>query len=208
MYMHITDVPLRPSPEFVVVNSSTVGVEWEPPFTLQGFRITNYTVMVTNQTSGMELAVMEVLSPDTLSYYITRIDALCINMSFSVWATNSVGASQPGIVHGAFPVSKWPTVGGEHKHVRWYQEVWVLYLVSCAILGLYSLKRLGVEHRLLDPLLGVDLRPHSGTAPRVGVGGGREGGREGKRDGGRERGREGGREGGRRGGREGGREEN
>lgn len=100
----IIDVPLPPSPEFVVVNESAVQVEWEAPFTWQGFPISNYTVQVINHTSE-ELVAMGVLTPDTQSYILkqTVSPSFCTNLTFFVLANNSVGASMSGRVQGAFP---------------------------------------------------------------------------------------------------------
>ena len=88
------------------MNRTTIQVEWEAPFTWDDFPITNYTVVAINQTSQEQLA-SAVLSPDMLSYSLTKTAEPCTNITFSVWANNSVGEShQPGIVHGAFPTSE------------------------------------------------------------------------------------------------------
>lgn len=104
--LFFADAPQSPNPVFVILNGTTIQVEWEAPFTWDGFPITNYTVIAINQTSQEELA-SEVLSPDMLSYSITMTAAPCTNITFLVWASNSVNRShQPGIMHGAFPTSE------------------------------------------------------------------------------------------------------
>ena len=72
---------------------------------MEGFSVTNYTLVVINETSDDALP-LEVLTPDVLSYSLTRVDPACTNMTFHMRANNSVGASKPGIVHGSFPVSE------------------------------------------------------------------------------------------------------
>lgn len=102
----VTDVPLAPSPEFSVVNVSTVRVEWAAPFTWQGFPITNYTVTVevSNQTSAEWVELVSVLSPNTLSFNLTKSSCplSCMELSFLVTATSEVGTSLPGTVQGRF----------------------------------------------------------------------------------------------------------
>ena len=64
---------------------------------------------VFNQTSD-ELITSSVLDPDTLYFTHTRpktgssgSSGSCTDLTFSVVAHNSVGASVPGTVEGAFP---------------------------------------------------------------------------------------------------------
>ena len=83
------------------MNVSTILVEWEEPFTLQDFPIINYMMEVFSQTSD-ELITSSVLDPDTLSFTHTQTGSSG-SLTFSVVAHNSVGASVPGTVEGAFP---------------------------------------------------------------------------------------------------------
>ena len=89
----------------MVINESTIQVDWERPFTWDDLPITNYTVEVFNQTDDM--LSTSIISPQELSYSITRTTPpSCTNLTFLVRAINSVGPSLPGITHGAFPFSK------------------------------------------------------------------------------------------------------
>ena len=94
----IADVPLPPSPEFLLLNLTAALVVWDEPFTWQDFPITNYTMEVADKINE-ELLASEVLSPDTLSYAVTV--AVPFNLTFSVRASNSIGTSMPGTVQGA-----------------------------------------------------------------------------------------------------------
>ena len=102
-------VPLPPSPKFSVVNESTILVEWKESFAWQDFPIINYTMEVFNQTSD-EPITSSVLDSNILSFThtspMTGSPGRCTNRTFSVVAHNSVGASVPGTVKGAFPSSE------------------------------------------------------------------------------------------------------
>ena len=85
------------------INGTTVGVEWEVPFTWEDFPILNYTLEVINQTNTTVLDT-SIISPDILSYNLTRVSSLsCTNLTFLLLANNSVGYSDPGTTYGAFP---------------------------------------------------------------------------------------------------------
>ena len=105
MIIVTVDVPLSPSPHFMMINESTIRVNWERPFTWDDFPITHYTVEVLNQTGDMLNS--SVISPPELYYSITQMSPpSCTNLTFLVQAVNSVGPSPPGTTHGAFPSSK------------------------------------------------------------------------------------------------------
>ena len=84
-------------------------VEWDEPFTWHDFPIINYDVQV---LSGTQTFSNRVLSSDILSFSLTQRNLSCTNLTFSVRANNSVGYSVPGIVHGAFPYSKFIKMEG------------------------------------------------------------------------------------------------
>lgn len=90
-----------------MLNVSTVQVEWEAPFTWNGFPITNYTVVVINQTSQEQLA-NDTLSPDILSYNLTEAtpSKYCSTLEFYIYAINKVGTSSSGYVYGSFPTGE------------------------------------------------------------------------------------------------------
>ena len=95
-----------------MVNVTTVLVQWQVPFTWTNFSITNYTltVEIVNQTSTE--AEVSILNADTLSYYLTQTgpSSSCVNLTFSVVASNSNGPSLPGRTQGSFPSSELTTI--------------------------------------------------------------------------------------------------
>ena len=95
--------PLSPSLRFSVFDELTVGVEWDEPFTWDDFPVTRYTVEVVDGTSG-EMIENSTLSPTNRFFNVTP-QACCSDLTFSVRAWNSVGASTPGTTTGAFPSS-------------------------------------------------------------------------------------------------------
>lgn len=90
-----------------MLDESAVAVEWEEPFTWHDFPITNYTVEVFNQTSE-ELLAHDVVSADMHSYNHTRSGPQhhCSNFVICVNASNGVGTSSSGCIHGSFPTRK------------------------------------------------------------------------------------------------------
>lgn len=99
----IADVPLPPSPEFLLLNFSSVLIAWDEPFTWQDFPITNYTVEVFDEANE-DLLASEVLSPDTLTYVI--LVAVPFNLTFAVQASNSIvqGAVGTGEIYLLLPM--------------------------------------------------------------------------------------------------------
>lgn len=108
MYI-LVDVPAPPSPQFSVLDILTVQVEWEAAFSWEDFPISNYTLVVQvsheNASSEQRIAI---LGPDVLSYNLTQPPptSACSNLTFSVYANNSVGSSLAGTTQGAFPAGK------------------------------------------------------------------------------------------------------
>jgi hypothetical protein len=104
----------------------TVHLAWEAPFTLQDFPITNYTVVVIDETSDEELA-SDVLGPDSLLY--TLMVEIPFNLMFYVRAINSIGPSLPGTAQGESSLGKFRTYTvitassepGTSLHVWWHQ---------------------------------------------------------------------------------------
>ncbi len=98
--------PLPPGLVSSVVNVSTISVDWDTPFTFPEFPIVNYTVQVTNQTSGELLDSAVLAAEDVLSYNITRTGPppSCSNLVFSVVASNDIGPSMPATLLESFLV--------------------------------------------------------------------------------------------------------
>ena len=105
-----TGVPLPPEITYSIVDHFTLNVQWEVPYTFEGFPVIEYIVSVNNtidSSSQSELLFSGELSNETLSFNLTHNDSTtCTNLTFVVVARNSVGLSEPGIVYGAFPASK------------------------------------------------------------------------------------------------------
>lgn len=83
---------------------------WEEPFTVTGFPVDKYFLRIvdTNETRE-ELFTETELNADALSFNITQPVAIssCTNLTFELWAQNSVGNSTPGVTYGAFPFGEY-----------------------------------------------------------------------------------------------------
>ena len=107
-----------------MLTKSTVQVEWEAPFSWSAFPITNYTVIVINQTSQEQLA-NDTLSPDILSYNLTEETSskYCGTLEFYVNAISEVGTSSSGYIRGSFPTREsmvYPSLSGRSHVTGFY----------------------------------------------------------------------------------------
>ena len=117
-----TGPPLAPHPNFTIVNSTTVIVHWDKPFTWQQFDIQNYTVKVRNSTTGevtaetitfgdnrTNTAYSWPLNSTIIGYMMTNngsIAYICHEVQFNVTASNAIGESSAGQVSGGFPIGE------------------------------------------------------------------------------------------------------
>lgn len=98
---------MPPYVHLAVMDKYTLQVQWDEPFTTQGYPITMYHVSVANFDQTLTNGA---LNPDTRIYiYSISTESSftnCTNLTFSVRAENNIGISIPGTINGAFPVSK------------------------------------------------------------------------------------------------------
>ncbi len=79
-----------------------IQLEWDEPFTSQGYPILNYTVVETKVASGRHKQFIST----TLNHYhnTSSVATQCIDIEFAVIATNSVGDSNAATVVTGFPI--------------------------------------------------------------------------------------------------------
>ena len=106
--LNCTGAPLPPSLQYEVLDGNTLEVLWEEPFTAEGFPITSYYLRVVDDNQTNETVLIdEALSADTHTFNLTQMAPTdCKNLTFKLWAENSVGNSSAGVAYGAFPSSK------------------------------------------------------------------------------------------------------
>ena len=108
--LNCTGAPLPPSLQYEVIDENTLEVLWEEPFTTEGFPITSYYLRVVDGNQTNETALTDIaLSADTFSFNVTRMvlnSSSCTNLTFQLWAENSVANSSIGVTYGTFPSGK------------------------------------------------------------------------------------------------------
>ncbi len=79
-----------------------IQLEWDEPFTSQGYPILNYIVVETEIASGRRMQFIS----STLNHYCntSSVTTQCIDIEFAVIATNSVGDSKAATVVTGFPI--------------------------------------------------------------------------------------------------------
>ena len=118
-----TGAPEPPSPQIAVINSTTISVTWNKPFSqTPSFDILRYTLNIHNGTSS-SIVLTKVFDASGIDSYpvqylyispsISHSD--CHNLSMEVTASNSVGISEAGVAVGGFPIGK--CMGLNHRQV-------------------------------------------------------------------------------------------
>ena len=112
MYVCVcTGPPLAPYPYLDTLNSTTLLLSWNKPFTWpQVADILNYTVTMFNRSGQlMEWIVKPLSSNGSNSLLVSSsesVAAKCMDLMFVVSATNSIGQGQNLSVSGGFPTGK------------------------------------------------------------------------------------------------------
>ncbi len=103
--------PGRPSPvnpRLQYLTATTLRVLWEPPFTWEGYGITEYEVLVKNMTSGEKIVNRNVLGPRfELEAPMGLTASTCNELKVSVVAKTDLGASDPAVLPVWFPIGKY-----------------------------------------------------------------------------------------------------
>ena len=80
------------------------------PFTWTNYSILQYNIIVTNTSTGegQEVTINAMETNNKVMYYtsIEMIAKSCIELNFTVSASNALGWSGPGITTGGFPICK------------------------------------------------------------------------------------------------------
>ena len=100
---------MPPDLQYAVIDESSLQVFWEEPYTTEEFPITSYFLRIVDANETSENVLIDtVLSPDTHTLNVTAqtVATMCLNLTFEIWAENSIGNSSVGVSYGAFPVSK------------------------------------------------------------------------------------------------------
>ena len=100
--MNFVGPPLPPGVRTSLVSAIEIQLEWDEPFTSQGYPILNYTVVETEVVSGRRMQFIS----STLNHYrnTSSVATQCIDIEFAVIATNSVGDSNATTVVTGFPI--------------------------------------------------------------------------------------------------------
>lgn len=89
-------------------DGNTLQARWNRPFTVAGFPITSYTLMVVNKTDGESTRVtIDQDLAQTMTYNLTRsgLHLSCHSLEFSAMASNSVGDSSISNIRiSGFPI--------------------------------------------------------------------------------------------------------
>ena len=100
--------PLPPAPQLEVVNTTSVRVSWEEPFTWELFPVLSYQVSVYNVSSGTYTNAYT-LSGSQRSQVVT-VES-CSVLVLQVTASNREGMSVPGTITVEIPAgSKFPEI--------------------------------------------------------------------------------------------------
>ena len=103
----ITGAPLPPQPTSqVLFGGKGITINWEEPFSHDGFSIVFYNLTVNNQT-GHNI-VSEMLPGDMLAFNISNpgnaVSTSCDTLHFIMTASNSLGVSDEGCNVGGYPI--------------------------------------------------------------------------------------------------------
>ena len=104
-----TGPPSPPDPQLHMLDTATIELFWQPPFTWEDYSIVNYSIQVRNRTTG---EAMMILTINTTSTSITfnfstlhgEVMQICEELAFTVNAASNIGQSEPGVVYGGFPI--------------------------------------------------------------------------------------------------------
>ena len=101
--------PLPPAPEVLMINATVLQLTWEPPFVWSEYPVLNYTVRMHSsspepstwtRTIPATVNTVEVFSSES------AVSVYYHELVFYVTATNDIGESCQGIIHGGFPVGE------------------------------------------------------------------------------------------------------
>ena len=98
-----------------VLNPTLLQLSWEPPFSWEEYPLQHYNVMVEDTTNNEVLKdEMVELSTggSTVTYELDRDTQAesCVELVFTVTASNVLGQSSPAVITGGFPIGGYDAV--------------------------------------------------------------------------------------------------
>ena len=102
--------PLALSPSITEHSPTSFQLSWERSFTLEGYDIEYYTVRIQNTVTNEE-ETRVINATDEELYYLQfakegGIAEECVELVFTVTATNTIGESEPSVISGGYPIGK------------------------------------------------------------------------------------------------------
>ncbi len=103
--------PQPPSVMSSILNTDTLLITWEQPFTWDLYPITEYSIVIETADSNLQdnntVLINTTLSPSIFSYNVTSEEVPeCTELAITMTARNSIGRSAPQVSMAALPDGK------------------------------------------------------------------------------------------------------